>query len=101
MSFYSLVDYDLLAIAENMPDHATPPARMSGGDRPVWDADMSWWLDDMVVHQGDKPWERSVSWDRTKLTVLSNPRFVSPHFWLQDDERVGMSGFSVSGTIGG
>jgi len=30
----------------HFPDRATPPARMSGGDKPLWDADMSRWLDD-------------------------------------------------------
>ena len=76
-----MVDYQLLMIAQNMPDHATPPARMSGGDMPMWDADMSYWMDDVVVHRGEEFWQVSVSWDRSKLTVLRNPRYkcVNPN----------------------
>jgi len=48
------IDLAILAVAEAMPDHATPPARMSGGDRT--DTDMSKWGDLTVL---DNPFYRS------------------------------------------
>lgn len=62
-----------------MPDRATPPARMSGGDKPLWDADMSRWLDDLVVKQGMYDMSE-VEIDRSVLTVLKNPAYVSADY---------------------
>lgn len=66
-----MIDYAALMKARSAPDHATPPARMSGGDRPMWDADMGFWMDDVVFY-GDG---YGVSFDRSKLSILSSPRY--------------------------
>jgi len=77
-----MVDYQLLMIAQNMPDHATPPARMSGGDMPMWDADMELW---------------------ETYTIYSNPGYISPHTLHGDDlnSDASVDNAAISGTIGG
>lgn len=40
-----MVDYIAFMKARMMEDHATPPARMSGGDRPLWNANIDFWME--------------------------------------------------------
>jgi len=47
-----MVDYIALMKAHEMVDRPMMPgAKMSGGDQPLWDADMDFWLnDDLTIH---------------------------------------------------
>lgn len=49
-----LDDVDVAAYckAVNAKPYAKSPAKMSGGDRPVWDADMDYWLNDELTVKG-------------------------------------------------
>ena len=75
-----MIDYVALMKARNTPDHATPPARMSGGDKLKWDAEMEW----------------------ETYTIYSNPGYISPHTLRGDDPNgdAPVDNASVSGTIG-
>ena len=53
-----MFDYMALQKAHEMPDHATPPARMIVGDDPKWNADMD---------------------SYNMRSIYDNPTFKSPH----------------------
>ena len=76
-----MIDWVAYTKARNTPDHATPPARMSGGDKPKWDAEME-------------------SWET--YTIYSNPGYISPHTIRRCDPNsdAPVDNASVSGTIG-
>jgi len=74
-----MIDYIALMKAQSAAPHATPPARMVGGDKPKWDAKMDW----EVFH------------------IYSNPHYISPHTIIGADpnDDAPVIRVSVSGTI--
>ena len=72
-----MLDISAYFKAREMPAHATPPARMVGGDAPRWNADMDKWMDDMEVEENETYNDTSVKWNKNNLTVLRNPAYKS------------------------
>jgi len=66
-----MIDYVALTAAKCMPDRPGPGAKMSGGDLPLWDADMDYWLGESTV-------------------------YINPYYVYMND---GYSSFEVSGEI--
>lgn len=56
------VDVNAYCKAVSAKPYAKASAKMSGGDRPVWDADMDYWLSDEFT-AGTNPSYKGCGWD--------------------------------------